>query len=173
MIVVWIVLGIMALVYAVWPTMTTLLILHGLISVALMGGITHQAIAAAWPARSTGSFVDSFRAVNAARYTNANIALFVATFVLGAIIYPTYRLVVSPYLQSARLNAINGSFEIKEQFAAVGLGMLPFFWLIWRQPLDQKYATARVAVTGILCFIVWYSFLVGHVLNNVRGLFGR
>lgn len=25
----------------------------------------------------------------------------------------------------------------------------------------------------ILCFIVWYSFLVGHVLNNIRGLFGQ
>jgi len=24
----------------------------------------------------------------------------------------------------------------------------------------------------ILCFIVWYGFLVGHVLNNIRGLFG-
>ena len=160
-------------VYLIWPTITTLLILHGLIAVGLMGGITHQAMAACWPARASGSFVDSFRAVNAARYTNANIVMFVITFVLGALVYPSYRIVVSPYLVSARLTSINGSFELKEQFAAVGLGMLPFYWLLWRQPLDPKHNSARAAVTAMLCFVVWYSFLVGHILNNVRGVFGR
>lgn len=152
---------------------TTLLIFHGLIAVALLGGITHQTVAVCWPARTTGSFVASFRAVNAARYTMANITLYIVTFVLGGIIYPAYRLVVSPYLISARLTSLNGSFELKEQFAAVGLGMLPLYWLVWRQPLDASHAKARIAVTAILCFVVWYSFIVGHILNNVRGLFGR
>lgn len=152
---------------------TFLLILHGLISVALMGSITHQALAACWPAKSTGTFMESFRAVDGARYTNANIVLYIVVFVLGGIIYTAYRLVVSPYLVSARLNAINGSFELKEQFAAIGLGLLPLYWFVWRQPLAAKYAQARAVLTGLLCFIVWYSFLVGHILNNVRGLFGR
>lgn len=152
---------------------TTLLILHGLIAVALMGSITHQAVAACWPARDTGGFVTAFRAVNAARYTNANIVLYLVVFVLGGIIYTAYRLAVSPYLISARLTAINGSFELKEQFAAVALGMLPLYWLVWQKPLEPRYAQARAAITAILCFVVWYSFLVGHILNNVRGLFGR
>jgi hypothetical protein len=51
--------------------------------------------------------------------------------------------------------------------------VLPLYWLVWRTPLDAKLAAARAAVTALLCFIVWYSFLAGHVLNNVRGLFGR
>lgn len=152
---------------------TTLLILHGLLAVALMGGITHQTMAACWPARKSDTFMASFRAVNAARYTNANIVLFIVTFVLGGIIYTTYRLAVSPYLRSARLTAIDGSFELKEQFAAIALGMLPFYWFVWRQPLDPRYQTARAAVTALLCFVVWYSFLIGHILNNVRGMFGR
>ena len=152
---------------------TTMLILHGLIAVALMGGITHQALAVAWPARSADTFINSFRAVNGSRYTNANIVLYLVSGLLGAIIYPAYRLVVSPYLFSARLSAINGSFELKEQFAAIGVGLLPLYWLVWRTPLEAKYARTRVAVTLMLCFIVWYSFLVGHILNNVRGLFGR
>lgn len=152
---------------------TLLLILHGLVSVALMGSITHQAVAACWPAKTTGTFVESFRAVNAARYTNANIVLYIVTFVLGGVIYTAYRIAVSPYLVSAQLHAINGSFELKEQFAAIGLGMLPLYWLVWRPPLEPRYAQARAAITAILCFVVWYSFLVGHILNNVRGLFGR
>lgn len=149
---------------------TFLLILHGLIAVALLGSITHQTMAACWPARNNDNFVASFRAVDGARYTNANIVLYIAAGVLGAVIYPTYRLMVSPYLLNARLNATNGSFELKEQFAAIGLGMLPLYWLVWRKPLDPKHATTRAAITALLCFIVWYSFLVGHILNNVRGL---
>jgi hypothetical protein len=152
---------------------TTLLIIHGLIAVALLGSITHQTAAACWPATKGGSFVSSFRAVAGARYTIANIILYVTVGVLGAIIYPTYRLAVRPYLESARLTALNGSFEVKEQFVAVGLGMLPLYWLVWRTPLEAKLGAARAAITAMLCFIVWYSFLVGHVLNNVRGLFGR
>ena len=149
---------------------TTLLILHALIAVALLGGITHQTMAACWPARNNEGFVASFRAVNGARYTNANIVLYIVSGVLGAVIYPTYRLMVTPYLLNARLNATNGGFELKEQFVAVGLGMLPLYWLVWRKPLEPKYASARAATTAILCFIVWYSFLIGHILNNVRGL---
>ena len=152
---------------------TTLLIIHGLIAVALLGSITHQTAAACWPAMKGGSFVNSFRAVAGARYTVANIILYLVVGVLGAVIYPTYRLAVRPYLESAQLWTINGTFEVKEQFVAVGLGMLPLYWLVWRAPLDAKLASARAAITAMLCFIVWYSFLVGHVLNNVRGLFGR
>jgi hypothetical protein len=152
---------------------TTLLIIHGLIAVALLGSITHQTASTVWPAKSAGNFLVSFRGVSAARYTTTNIVLYVIVAVLGAIIYPAYRLAVRPYLESARLLTINGTFELKEQFVAIGLGMLPLYWLVWRTPLDPKLSGARIAVTSLLCFVVWYSFLVGHVLNNVRGLFGR
>ena len=152
---------------------TTLLIIHGLLAVALLGAITHQAAAALWPATSKASFISSFRGVAGARYTVANIVLYVVTGVFGAVIYTSYRTAVRPYLESAQLWSISGSFELKEQFAVIGLGMLPLYWFVWRTPLDAKLASARAAITAMLCFIVWYSFLVGHVLNNVRGLFGR
>jgi hypothetical protein len=152
---------------------TVLLIAHALVAVALIGGITHQAFAACWPARRREGFFTSFRAVAGARYTNANIVLYLAAAILGALVYPAYRLSVRTYLENARLWPYNGSFEVKEQFVAVGLGMLPLFWWVWREPLDPAKAGARAAVTAILCFIVWYSFVVGHVLNNIRGLFGQ
>ena len=152
---------------------TFLLIVHGLVAVVLLGAITHQAFAVCWPARKQGGIVTSFRAVSAAKYTTTTIVLFVVETVLGGIIYTAYRLTVRTYLENARLWTINGSFEVKEQFIAVGLGMLPFYWWVWRQPLDPALATSRVAVTALLCFIVWYAFLIGHIVNNVRGLFGQ
>lgn len=151
-------------------TITALLIMHGFMAVALLGSITHQTWAACCPPNAADTFVNQFRAVNAARYTNANIVLYILTSILGGVIYPTYRLTVSSFLVNARLHSVNGSFELKEQFIAVGLGMLPLYWLVWRQPLDPRHAKARIAITAILCFVVWYSFLIGHVLNNVRGL---
>lgn len=152
---------------------TTLLIIHGLLAVALLGAITHQAAAVLWPATSKSSFISSFRGVAGARYTLANIVLYVVTGLLGSVVYTAYRLAVRPYLESAQLLAINGTFELKEQFVTIGLGMLPLYWAVWRTPLEAKLASARAMITAMLCFIVWYSFLAGHVLNNVRGLFGR
>src|SRR5205085_4472371 len=110
---------------------TTLLIIHGLLAVALLGSITHQTAAACWPATTKSSFISSFRGVAGARYTVANIILYLVTGGLGAVIYVPYRLAVRPYLESAQLWTINGSFEVKEQFVAVGLGMLPLYWLVW------------------------------------------
>jgi hypothetical protein len=151
---------------------TFLLIVHGLLAVVLLGGITHQAMSAAWPSRNKTGIVSSFRAVSGAAYTNANIVLYLATAILGGTIYPVYRVGVRTYLENARLYPAVGSFEIKEQFISVGLGMLPLYWLLWRRPPEAGAKAARIAVTLILCFIVWYAFLVGHVLNNIRGLFG-
>jgi hypothetical protein len=30
---------------------------------------------------------------------------------------------------------------------------------------------ARRYLTWILAFVIWWNFLVGHILNNIRGLF--
>ena len=151
---------------------TVLLIVHGLLAVVLLGGITHQAMSVVWPSRSKDGIVRSFRSVNGSVYANANIVLYLATATLGGIIYPVYRVGVRTFLEDARLNSAVGSFELKEQFIALGLGMLPLYWMLWHRPPEADSKTACVAVTLILCGIVWYSFLVGHVLNNIKGLFG-
>ena len=150
---------------------TFLVILHGLLAVALLGSITHQAIALAWPARSKAGFVNAYRSVSSPIYANATIALFLAVAILGSVIYPTYRVFVRTYLENARLFSAVGSFEVKEQFISIGLGLLPLYWLAWRRP-DPAARSARIAVTLLLLFIVWFAFIVGHVLNNIRGFFG-
>lgn len=147
-----------------------LLILHGLLAVALLGAITHQAISVWMPARQgAGSFVGRMRAVSAASYVNAVIVLYLLTATLGAIIYPSYRLNIRIVLEQMQLHWQNGSFELKEHFVAVGLGMLPAYWYLWRQPLANDHARTRAVTTALLALIVWWSFLVGHILNNVRG----
>jgi hypothetical protein len=72
-------------------------------------------------------------------------------------------------LQDYHLRGPEGSFELKEHFVTIGLGLLPAYWYYWRRPLAPDTARTWVALTTILAFIVWWAFLVGHVLNNIRG----
>jgi hypothetical protein len=149
---------------------TTLLIIHGLMAVALLGALTHQALSVWWPAgKRTGSFFNSVRAVSSTSYTNAIVVLFLITASLGAFIYPAYRLGIRVVLQDYHLLVPEGAFELKEHFVTIGLGLLPAYWYFWRQPLSPDHARTRAVLTALLAFIVWWSFLVGHVLNNIRG----
>ncbi len=150
---------------------TTLLILHGLLALALLGAITHQAVAVWWPVSApAGSFVARFRAVPGVSYVGAIIVLYVLTFILGAWIYTQYRFTARLALEQLRFFKTVGVFELKEHLATIGLILLPAYWAYWRQPLSQEYASARRSVTLLLALLVWSNFLIGHIVNNARGM---
>ena len=150
-----------------------LLLLHGLLAVALLGAMTHQALSVLPRAAATGqrSFFDRFRSVNGPAYATPIVVLFAVTAIGGALLYPQYRIDVRPALEDMQNAAANGVFEIKEHLIAIGLGLLPAFWLVWQQSLEAAgVESARRALTWLLAFFVWWGFIVGHVLNNIRGL---
>jgi hypothetical protein len=147
-----------------------LLIVHGLFAVALLGAITHQAVSTWLPGqRQAGSFTGRFRGVSAAGYAKAIVVLYVCTAILGAIIYPEFRISIRGVLDELDAPAVMGAFELKEHFAVVGLAVLPAYWYFWRLPLADEYTRTRKALTAVLAFITWWNFLVGHVVNNFRG----
>jgi len=147
-----------------------LLILHSLAAVALLGALTHQTISVLWPARArTGPFVSSLRSVPSMTYTNAVIVMFIVTAILGSIIYTEYRLSIRVTLQDYRMRIPEGAFELKEHLISIGLGLLPAYWFYWRPAHAKEHAATRAIVTALLAAIVWYGFLTGHVLNNIRG----
>jgi hypothetical protein len=148
-----------------------LLIIHGLLAVALLGAITHQAVSVGRRLTATGhqNFIDKFRGVGAASYTNVIVVLFVVTSIGGALLYPQYRLDIRTALEDLNLRSANGAFEIKEHLAAIGLGILPIYWFCWKMPLEARFAAPRKYLTWILTFLVWWNFLVGHILNNIKG----
>lgn len=148
-----------------------LTIIHGVLAAALLGAITHQA----WALRRGGftpgeGFFMRLRALRPGVYTNAIVAMYVVDFVLGAIIYANYRIDVRPYLENTGLYLAAGSFETKEHLAVLGLGLLPAYWLFWNAPALAEKAFARAFITGLLAFYVWWNFLVGHIVNNIRGM---
>ena len=149
---------------------TALLILHGLVAVLLLGAITHQTLAVcASPDARPYSFFRRFRAVPAAAFANAVIVLYVLAALLGGIVYLSFKTDIQPFLERDRHWHALGYFDLKEDFVAIGLGILPAYWVCWRQSLPDHDGQARIALTVLLAFIVWWSFLAGHVINNIKG----
>jgi hypothetical protein len=141
-----------------------------LVAVALLGAITHQTLAAWAPARGRpDSFFRRFRAVPSASYANAIIILYVVSTLLGGTLYFDFRVDLRPHLERAGHWPALGLFDLKEHFVAIGLALLPAYWLCWRRPSAGDASRTPAAVTLILAFIIWWSFLIGHVLNNIMG----
>lgn len=147
----------------------TLLILHGLAAVFLIGAITHQTVSSLWRPRRRG-FVTGFASVQSNFFTDAIVVTYVLTFVLGGWIYTDYRYNVKPLLEDMGLHGRVGFFELKEHALAIGLLILPAYWLYWRRIPREEQQTTRAALTLFMCFCAWLGFLVGHVVNNSRGL---
>jgi hypothetical protein len=149
---------------------TILLIIHGLLAVALLGALTHQAVAVLMPVRqAAGNFVDRFRAVPAVAYATAVCVLWVLTFIMGAWIYVKYRIAIRIPIEQARYWWTQGFFDFKEHVASIGLALLPAYWFFWKNAQNPEYDTVRKAVTVYLAVACWFLFIVGHVVNNVRG----
>jgi hypothetical protein len=145
-----------------------------LVAVALLGAITHQTLAAWVPARSRpDSFSRRVRAVPSAAFTNAIVILYAASALLGALLYLPFRVAVRVELERAGHWQALGLFELKEHFVAIGLALLPAYWICWREKRADKFSPIpAAALTLIHAFIVWWSFLIGHVLNNIKGFGG-
>jgi hypothetical protein len=149
---------------------TALLIIHGLVAVALLGAITHQTLAA-WATAGVhpSSFFGRFRSVPSARFANAVVVLYAISILLGGIIYLYFRVDIRPGLERAGHWPALGFFDLKEHFAAIGLALLPAYWVCWRRPIAEERSQTRAMLTSILAFIVWWGFLTGHVVNNIMG----
>lgn len=151
---------------------TIFLIIHGLLAVALLGALTHQAMSVLLPVRQLAGppgFVTRFRAVPGAGYATAVCVLWVLTFILGAWIYTKYRIYIRIPIEQAGYWKTQGFFELKEHVATIGLGLLPIYWYFWKNSQNPQYDSARKWVTVWLAAGCWFAYLVGHVLNNVRG----
>jgi hypothetical protein len=89
---------------------------------------------------------------------------------LGGLVYPSYRVDVRIPFEEMSLGWAIGLFELKEHFAGLGLALLPLYVLVWRPDSAATHRGERIAITLLLAFVVWWDFLVGHILNNLRGL---
>src|SRR5262249_8591865 len=145
-------------------------ILHGIIAMGLLGAVTHQGLTVLRRPAPAVLFVDRFRAIPAARFVVAIAVLYVLNFALAGFLYPPYVVdVKGAVVEYGQRNAI-GVFQLKEHLAVIGLGLLPVYWHFWRSVPPESNRATRGFLTVALMLIVWWNLVVGHVLNNIRGL---
>jgi hypothetical protein len=147
-----------------------LLFVHFALAVGLLAAVTLQAVAVLMPARQVaGGFIDR-SPVPAASYATLIAVVYVLQALMGAWIYIKYRTYVRIPMEELRHFWTVGSFELKEHVVTMGLGLIPAYWYFWQQPASTEYARVRKWVTIFLALCVWYSFVVGHVANDFRGV---
>jgi hypothetical protein len=145
-------------------------ILHGIIAMALLGALTHQGLTM-WRRPSPAQrFVDRFRAISAPRFATAVVVLYVLAFALGAYIYPTYVLDVKGAVIDYGMRKTVGVFQIKEHVSVIGLVLLAVYWHYWRTVPLAEGVHARRLLTTVLMLGSWWSLVIGHILNNLKGL---
>ena len=149
---------------------TIWLLVHLIFAVGLVGALTHQAMAVALPVRRPSQgIVTRFRAVPAAGYATAVCVLWILTFLVGSYIYTKYRIYIRIPLEQGRYYKAVGFFDFKEHVATIGLVLLPAYWFFWKNAHNPEYEMPRKMLTLVLAAMVWFMFIVGHVLNNSRG----
>jgi len=151
-----------------------LFIFHALLAVALLGALTHQAVAVLMPVHQPAgpggpSFVTRFRTVHGPGYATAVCVLWIVTFFFGAWIYTKYRMYVRIPIEQEGFWKTQGVFEMKEHLASIGLGLLPIYWYFWKHWREPEYDSPRKWLTVTLAAFCWFIFLTGHIVNNVRG----
>lgn len=105
-------------------------------------------------------------------YVQVSLWSYAVVYVIGALIYPAYRIHVRHLYFDPELPWATGLFEVKEHWGAVGLAMFFVYYLLRRsfQPSEEKdklylYVPLRL----LLNVIVWYKVVVGCYLTLLKG----
>lgn len=140
---------------------------HAAGAMVLVGASTHLALV------TLGYLRGRYRLRLGRIYAATVLGAYLVTFALGSLAYPTYRYHVRGlYLDRYEVWASN-LFDIKENFASIGLPLVMAVFLLSRvmEPKEDRallfgYAAAVFLVTAI----VWFDVVSGLLITMARGV---
>jgi hypothetical protein len=145
-----------------------LLLLHAGGAIVLIGASTHHALQMRHYFR--GDFV---RMKLEKTYAKVIAVAYPITFLLGAILYPSYRYHVRALFLDRYAHWAARLFDVKEVFAslalvvAIGMGALA----LTLQPKEEPHlARVYAAMSLIVCGVVWLDVVAGVIVTGVRGI---
>jgi hypothetical protein len=145
-----------------------LLVLHAGGSIVLIGAATHHALQMRHYLR--GRFG---REKLEKLYAKVVSVAYVVTFLLGGMLYPSYRVHVRGYYLDRAAPWFSGLFDVKETYAsltlvvALALGGLAFTLRPAETPaLVRVYAV----MSFIVCAVVWFNVIAGLLVVSARGV---
>lgn len=146
-----------------------LLILHALCAILLLGSTTHNVLISARYLKG------HFKKVRLEKlYVKVGGVAYGLTFLLGALIYPSYRYHVRDQYFDPQLPWASNLFDIKEHWSAVGLALFVALYLLSRQ-LDPPKAPRSslffyVFLSLCIALIVWFSLISGLLLTSLKSV---
>lgn len=148
-----------------------LLFFHALVSVVLAGALAHLV----W--RLIEYFTGMRRFLSLPRLHASIVSIsYTIVFILGALVYPPFRINVRHEYFDKTLPWATGLFEAKEHLASLGfMAVIALAALLWTLPKKPEHAQNRVLplVAGLTVFVtvvVGYSAWAGWFLNTLKGL---
>ena len=143
-----------------------LVVLHAAAAIVLVGASTHHALIAI-------GYLRGRYKVRLGKIYAATVAVtYVITFVFGLLAYPTFRYHVRGlYLDRYEPWASN-LFDIKENFAALGLPIVIATFVMSRamSPKDDRVLVGPyVAFVLLATSIVWFDVISGLVITMTKG----
>lgn len=145
-----------------------LLLLHAAGSIVLIGSATHHAL---WMRHYLRGHFG--RSALEKRYARVVSISYVATFGIGALLYPSYRVHVRGLYLDRFFPFYARLFDVKEVFAslalllAIGLGLLSLTF----RPAEEKWLLPAYAGTSFMvCAVVWMNVIAGLIITSLRGI---
>ncbi len=145
-----------------------LLFLHLISAFVLIGSLTHNLII----------IVDYWRGKFAKKdleklYAKISFWAYSIVFILGALVYPTFRIRVRYEYFDKSLPWATGLFEVKEHWASIGFALCIAYSFL-RRNLDPEGEKEKLFCYTLMCcilyVIVWYSTSIGYYLTTLKGV---
>ncbi len=106
-------------------------------------------------------------------YALINLIAFVTVFVLGALVYPNFRVHVRAEYFDVHLPAATAVFEIKEHLASLGMALSIWIFSASRR-IDEKtdkFDLQQVLIFSLILYLIgWYLIAGGYVLTTIKGI---
>jgi amino acid transporter len=144
-----------------------LLLVHLFATFVLVGSMTHNLLCVVGYLR--GRFD---RQKLEELYVTVSLWAYVVVYLVGALIYPAYRIYIRAAHFDPQLPWATGLFEVKEHWGAVGLALL-FVYYFLRKSFAPAQEREKLFFYAPLCFllnvIVWYKVIIGCYLTILKG----
>ena len=144
-----------------------LLLAHLFVTIVLVGSLTHNLLVVVKYVR--GKFG---RQKLELLYARVALWSYVIVYVLGALIYPAFRVYIRAEYFDPELPWATGLFEVKEHWGAVGLALFFVYYLL-RKKMQPEQERDKLFLYVPLCVllnvIVWYKVVVGCYLSLLKG----
>ena len=144
-----------------------LLLAHLLITIVLVGSITHNLLIVVKYVR--GNFN---RQKLEWLYVRVAFWSYIIVYVIGALIYPAFRVYIRGDYFDPQMPWATGLFEVKEHWGAIGLALFLVYYIL-RKNFQPEQERGKLWFYFPLCIllnvIIWYKVIVGCYLTSLKG----